>query len=407
MAKIDKIKLNGLEIAGYEDDYVFETIKKDCDFYEKGILEKWTPYLKESKGILDIGANLGNHTLYWATEMPQCKIYSFEPYLPTFTLLKENIELNNLENVTAYNKGVGKKKTFAHVTHVDEKNMGATTLEYSADDSDGIEIIDIDSLVRENEIEGIIDFVKIDTEGFEVDVLRGMESVLHLMHPDIWVEVGADTCIEVLDILERLGYCAVDMESANILFLSKERHFQTDPLDKSKVIQKMLYYYQRTNDYYALYNTVKENLNTVSDKNKVLTDNYNRLKEWHESGLEKIKALQQQMKLLQQQADQFKTVIKQREEKLADSRDAYERLKQWRENDQKKLIDVIKAEHQQMLVMEKAKRTIQKQQTEIQLLHAENESYKQKLSVIYNTWYGKLAMKCYNFLKKVKRRLTK
>ena len=99
--------------------------------------------------------------------------------------------------------------------------------------------------------------------------------------------------------------------------------------------------------------------------------------------------------------------IKEREQKLSDSRDAYERLKQWRENDQNKLIDAVKAEHQQMLVMQKAKRTIQKQQTEIQLLHAENESYKQKLSVIYNTWYGKLAMKCYNFLKKLKRRLTK
>ena len=86
MAKIEKAKLGALEIEGYESDYVFETIRKSGDFYEKGILEKWTPYLKGAKVILDIGANLGNHTLYWATNIPNCKIYSFEPYLPTFTL---------------------------------------------------------------------------------------------------------------------------------------------------------------------------------------------------------------------------------------------------------------------------------------------------------------------------------
>ena len=63
MAKVESIKLNELQIEGYENDYVFETIKKNCDFYEKEILEKWTPYIKESKVILDIGAHLGNHTL--------------------------------------------------------------------------------------------------------------------------------------------------------------------------------------------------------------------------------------------------------------------------------------------------------------------------------------------------------
>lgn len=87
--------------------------------------------------------------------------------------------------------------------------------------------------------------------------------------------------------------------------------------------------------------------------------------------------------------------------------DSYELLKQWRENDQQKLIDVTKAEHQQMLVMRKAKKIIQKQQTEIQMLLAENENYKQSLSIIYDTWYGKIALKCYNYLKIIKRKLIK
>ena len=159
------------------------------------------------------------------------------------------------------------------------------------------------------------------------------------------------------------------------------------------------------------------------------------MKEWHESSLEKIqikdeRIQEQQNQLLDQsdkiqkqsseiqrlqnrveeqqnQTEEQQNRIEEQQNKIQAQAEAYERIKKWRENDQQKLIDVIKAEHQQMLIMQKAKRTIQKQQTEIQLLRAENESYKQKLSVIYNTWYGKIAMKCYNLLKKIKRKLVK
>ena len=190
------------------------------------------------------------------------------------------------------------------------------------------------------------------------------------------------------------------------------------------------------------YERVKEWYGNEQQKNAVLTENYDRVKEWHESSLEKIQIkderIQEQQDRLLEQSDKIQkqsseiqrlqnrveeqqnrteeqqsrieeqqSRIKEQQNKIQDQAEAYERIKQWRENDQQKLIDVIKAEHQQMVIMQKAKRTIQKQQTEIQLLRAENESYKQKLSVIYNTWYGKIAMKCYNLLKKIKRKLVK
>ena len=148
------------------------------------------------------------------------------------------------------------------------------------------------------------------------------------------------------------------------------------------------------------YDRMKEWYSDEQQKNAALTENYDRVKEWHENSLKKIR--EQQDKIQEQLCE-----IQKQQEKIREQAEAYERIKQWRENDQQKLIDVIKAEHQQMLIMQKAKKTIQKQQTEIQILRAENESYKQKLNVIYNTWYGKIAMKCYNFLKKVKRKLAK
>ena len=185
---------------------------------------------------------------------------------------------------------------------------------------------------------------------------------------------------------------------------------------------------QRYRESCESYERMKEWYSNEQQKNAVLTENYDRVKEWHENSLNRIQLqedriqaqknqLQEQSNEIQEQSneiqEQLKEIqrlqnrIKEQQNKIQAQVEAYDRIKQWRENDQQKLIDIIKAEHQQMLIMEKAKRTIQKQQTEIQILHAENESYKQKLSVIYNTWYGKIAMKCYNFLKKVKRKLAK
>jgi len=134
------------------------------------------------------------------------------------------------------------------------------------------------------------------------------------------------------------------------------------------------------------YERIKKWYSDEQQKTAALLENYNRIKEWHEKSLEEIKVLRQQVQ---------------------DFAKAYEQIKKWRENDQEKLVDVIKAEHQQLLVMQKAKGTIQKQQVEIRFLREENESYKQRLSVIYNTWYGKIAIRCYNFLKKIKRKLGK
>jgi FkbM family methyltransferase len=440
MAKIEKAKLGALEIEGYESDYVFETIRKSGDFYEKGILEKWTPYLKGAKVILDIGANLGNHTLYWATNIPNCKIYSFEPYLPTFTLLKNNIELNHLENVDLCNKGVGEKKSFAHVAHVDEKNMGATTLEYCTDNSEGIEIVDIDSFVRENEIEEAIDFIKIDTEGFEADVLKGMESVLHSMYPDIWVEVGQDTCIEVLDKLERLDYCAVDIESANILFLSKKRHAEINSFDKNKVIQKMLYYYQRTNDYYSLYNTVKENYNTVKEKYNTAKENYNTVKENYNTVKENYNIVSEKNSVLNENQKKLKENYDIIREKYGIALNNYETAKQWKKEwevkcerlseanqNLKEKLELIKTDRDSLYnengiyvkkiedyyihlkeeedVLTDILHAVRQLELENRQLREENTRYKDKINRIKSTLLGKIAFKIYQYLKIIRRKV--
>ena len=57
--------------------------------------------------ILDIGAGIGDYTLYAAFMCPDSQIFSFEPYPQSFVLMQENLRLNKIPNVRAFEKAIG------------------------------------------------------------------------------------------------------------------------------------------------------------------------------------------------------------------------------------------------------------------------------------------------------------
>ena len=177
MGEVCTAQVDDLIVEGMKGDYVFETIKRRNTFYEYSILEKWLPYMRHSKIILDIGANLGNHTLFWAKNTDYLAIYAFEPYQVSYERLRDNIANNHLSNVFPLNYGVGERNGYSKVVNFSEDNYGATTLDTVIRDSGDVRIISIDAFVSEQGLENV-DFVKIDTEGFEESVLSGMKQVI-------------------------------------------------------------------------------------------------------------------------------------------------------------------------------------------------------------------------------------
>ena len=99
---------NGIKLSGYENEYILSIIEKTNDFYEQNLLDNWVAkYAKEAKVIYDIGANIGNHTVYFAKKLNAEKIYSFEPMSINYKMLEKNIADNNIKNVKAYNIALG------------------------------------------------------------------------------------------------------------------------------------------------------------------------------------------------------------------------------------------------------------------------------------------------------------
>jgi FkbM family methyltransferase len=62
--------------------------------------------LEDQRVIVDIGAHIGDFSIYCARKAPAASIYAFEPWAPNFRLLVENLRLNGIDNVTAINQAM-------------------------------------------------------------------------------------------------------------------------------------------------------------------------------------------------------------------------------------------------------------------------------------------------------------
>jgi len=135
--------------------------------------------IKPGDVVLDIGANIGYFTLIFAKLVENSgKVFSFEPESKNFKILKKNIEVNGYSNVVLEQKIVS-------------NNDGQTTL-YISDkagshrihqpdnyvESIDIDCISLDNYAQRNSIKKI-DFIKIDVEGAEFNVLQGLQKIIN------------------------------------------------------------------------------------------------------------------------------------------------------------------------------------------------------------------------------------
>lgn len=150
-------------------------------------------YLSEHMNIriiFDIGANDGGYATEVRTYFPKAKIFAFEPHPLTFQALKETSNRNNL---TSYNYAVGGTNgklllwDFADDAELKYTQPSSTLASVHRDviedfhkqkaQSFTVKQITIDSFIKKNDIKEI-DFLKIDTEGSEYDVLLGASEAI-------------------------------------------------------------------------------------------------------------------------------------------------------------------------------------------------------------------------------------
>lgn len=126
---------------------------------------------------IDIGANQGGTVLLAAlSSEKKSTILAFEPSLRIFSILKENLSLNEVENVKAFNVAISSQKEDLYIDDGDPDNSGRSRI---SNRGSKVQAQPLDSyFIQKEEGEKSDIYVKIDTEGFEMEVLRGMKHLL-------------------------------------------------------------------------------------------------------------------------------------------------------------------------------------------------------------------------------------
>lgn len=177
--------------------------KDELDFLARAIFA----HLPSDGICLDLGANIGNHSLAFAPHFS--RVIAFEPHPRTFRLLQLNAELAS--NVTALNLGLSSAPGLISVGQ-DPQNMAATGL--GRDGAANMARIDfklarIDDLAEVQQA-GPITFMKIDVEGHEAQALEGASDTIRRHTPLIAIEVLRNEIEKgetaALRILQDLGY---------------------------------------------------------------------------------------------------------------------------------------------------------------------------------------------------------
>ena len=136
--------------------------------------------------VIDVGANIGNHTVFYAKKVsPGGVVYALEPQRITFEFLCANLVLNSLTNVIPMQVGVGETEGQLIVPMADPnviQNFGAVKIEGHTI-GDLVKIITLDTLELQR-----CNLIKIDVEGMEFQVLQGAEKTIRTCRPFLFVE---------------------------------------------------------------------------------------------------------------------------------------------------------------------------------------------------------------------------
>lgn len=172
-------------------------------FYETEELDIIAEYF-EGGVFVDIGANIGNHSLYALKFLNAQKVIAFEPNPVALRILRQNISANGLcDKAMIHAVGLSDVSGCADVV-TPENNLGGTRLT-ARDDGGPIRIMRGDDvLVGED-----VDFIKIDTEGLELQVLNGLRGTLARRPVTIFIDIEDANISQFKALIEEIGYAVI------------------------------------------------------------------------------------------------------------------------------------------------------------------------------------------------------
>jgi FkbM family methyltransferase len=194
------------------DDHIFKLVGAKGQFYELDVLEAVSARMEGCAGdgiAVDAGAFIGNHSVYFALFCPVARVVAFEPNPKALQALSSNLRQNDVVGrVTVVPKALAEEDggTLYFCDLIENNAGGSTVNKEHVANSIPVPVTSIDS----NIAAGMrVDFIKVDVEGMEVQVLRGARRVISTSKPLLCVEAHGPR--QLRNVLRELGsYAVVD-----------------------------------------------------------------------------------------------------------------------------------------------------------------------------------------------------
>lgn len=198
--------------------------------WESHMHQIFEKYITNQSVVLEGGCHIGTHTVKLA--LLGKHVLAFEPLTESNNILRKNIKLNNIDNITVYNDGLSNKPDVAFFQWIGHNNPGASGLSnnpmgtpsYSKkiDKQLPVNLITIDSLCLDN-----LNFIKLDVEGYEINVIEGGINTIKKYKPIITLEVyenyygkySIEYTKRAFKILLNIGYTVHHIAGPDFLFL--------------------------------------------------------------------------------------------------------------------------------------------------------------------------------------------
>ncbi|MEX0807143.1 MAG: FkbM family methyltransferase [Dongiaceae bacterium] len=173
----------------------------------EGELGLLAPLLRPGRVVIDVGAFIGTHTVFFAKQVgPAGHVYAIEPQRHTFHMLCGNVALNSLKNVTCLPciaAAVPGEQKIAMYNPDLVQNFGGARVSLLPN-GETVSAIRIDDLPLSR-----CDLIKIDTEGMEPDVLAGARKTIERFRPVVYCENNTiEKASVTIDAVAALGYSA-------------------------------------------------------------------------------------------------------------------------------------------------------------------------------------------------------
>jgi FkbM family methyltransferase len=168
-------------VPGYNYKFYVRPDKEDLATYEDPIFQLFRP--KQGDNFVDVGAHIGRYSIVAAKRIGNLgRVIAIEAHPDTFELLKKNMALNGLQNVTTINAVASSQKGRVKL-YLDGHDSGFTvytTIMINRTKTEKfleVEANTLDNILNENNVQRV-NYVKIDVEGAELEVLKGTSNVL-------------------------------------------------------------------------------------------------------------------------------------------------------------------------------------------------------------------------------------